>query len=356
MDNVWLILGVILVVAMGFEFINGFHDTANSIATTVSTRVLSPRVAIVMAATFNFIGAYVSTTLFKHGVAKTIAAGLINDPNSVPQHVILGALCAAILWGLFTWRMGLPSSSSHALIGGLLGASIIDFLNVGVVNWSGVWNKVVLWLFASPVIGFVIAFLIMNLLFELLRKVSKFIAVKVFSKLQIVSSAFMAFSHGSNDAQKTMGILTLAMISISNSHPGQLPAWMMPIANIQSHEPPLWIIIFCGVVMALGTSLGGWRIIKTMGVNMIKLDPVGGFAAETAAAAMIQVASVGGIPLSTTHVISSSIMGVGAAKRLSAVRWSVARNMVFAWVVTIPVTMILGALIDLVVKGILRVA
>ncbi|MCL2463065.1 MAG: inorganic phosphate transporter, partial [Defluviitaleaceae bacterium] len=269
-------------------------------------------------------------------------------------HVILAALCAAIIWGLVTWRLGLPSSSSHAVIGGLVGASLVDFMQVGVVNWFGVWNKVILWLFASPLIGFVAAFLLMNLLFELLRKVSQYIANKWFSKLQIVSASLMAFSHGSNDAQKTMGIITMALVSITAANPGggTLPGWMLPSAN---HPIPLWVIIACGAVMAAGTSLGGWRIIKTMGVNMIKLNPVGGFAAETAAAAVIEIASANGIPLSTTHVISASIMGVGAAKRFSAVRWTVARDLVFAWVVTIPVAIILGGVIDLAVKGILRV-
>ena len=357
MLNVWLILSIILLAAFVFEFINGFHDTANSIATTVSTRVLSPRGAILMAAVLNFVGAYASTPLlpelfpnvFKHAVAKTISKGLINE--TVPQHVIIAALCAAIIWGLVTWRLGLPSSSSHAVIGGLLGASIVDFWHVGIVNWFGVWDKVILWLFASPVIGFIVAFLVMNLLFELLRKVSMYVATRWFSKLQIFSAAFMAFSHGSNDAQKTMGIITMALISLGATHTGEFPAWMMPS---ESHPIPFWVIIACGVVMALGTSLGGWRIIKTMGVNMIKLNPVGGFAAETSAALVIETCSFFGIPLSTTHVISSSIMGVGAAKRFSSVRWTVARSMVFAWVFTIPVSMALGALIDLAVKGILK--
>ena len=356
MLNVWLILSIILIAAFIFEFINGFHDTANSIATTVSTRVLSPRAAIIMAATLNFFGAYASTTLLPkllpniyHSVAGTISKGLVN--GTVAQHVILAALCAAIVWGLFTWRLGLPSSSSHALIGGLLGASMIDVMRVGVVNWFGVWDKVILWLFASPVIGFIVAFLVMNLLFELLRNVSQYVANKWFSKLQLVSAGLMAFAHGTNDAQKTMGIITMALLSIQAGHIGALPAWMLPVAN----EPPLWVILSCAIMMAMGTSFGGWKIIKTMGVNMIKLNPVGGFAAEASAAAVIEFCSFSGIPISTTHVISASIMGVGAAKRFSAVRWSVARKMVFAWIVTIPAAIVLGAVINLGVRALLQI-
>ncbi|MCL2884992.1 MAG: inorganic phosphate transporter, partial [Oscillospiraceae bacterium] len=246
MHNVWFMLGTILLVAFVFEMINGFHDTANAIATTVSTRVLTPRGAIILAACLNFAGAFLSTSLlprlfpnvFRQAVASTISKGLVN-PAVVPQHVILAALCAAIVWGLITWRLGLPSSSSHALIGGLLGASMIDFMSVSVVNWYGVWNKVILWLIASPIIGFFVAFLFMNLLFELLRKVSQYVAVKWFSKLQIVSASLMAFAHGSNDAQKTMGIITMALISLSAGHAGALPAWMLPSTD---YPIPLWVI------------------------------------------------------------------------------------------------------------------
>ncbi|MDP4121030.1 MAG: inorganic phosphate transporter [Bacillota bacterium] len=341
-----IFLIIVLLVALTFTFINGFHDTANSIATTVSTRVLSPKAAIAMAAILNFVGAYVSTTFFGSGsVAGTISKGLVS--GTVEQHVITSALVAAIIWGLFTWKRGLPSSSSHALIGGLLGAAIVDAMSTNSIQWNGVLDKVIIPLIASPIIGLLAGFLVMNLLFEILRGLSQYMVNRWFSKLQIVSSAFMAFSHGSNDAQKTMGIITMSLLTLNATHPGELPQWMLPSA---SHAIPFWVIILCAVVMALGTSLGGWRIIKTMGVNMIKLNPIGGFAAETSAAIVIETASLLGAPVSTTHVISAAIMGVGSAKRLSAVRWSVARNIVISWVFTIPVAVILGGIVDLAMK------
>lgn len=320
----------IIVLALAFDFINGFHDTANSIATSVSTRVLSPKAAIIMAAGLNLFGALISSK-----VAKTISSGLV-DGNRIGNSVIIAALISAIIWNLITWYFGIPSSSSHALIGGLVGASIAYAWSSDIVIWSGIFKKVILPLIASPIAGFVFGYLFMNIIFELLRKSSQSFVNRWFSKLQILSAAWMAFSHGKNDAQKSMGIITLALISS-----GALAA---------GSDVPTYVKIACALVMAFGTSIGGWKIIKTMGVNMIRLQPVNGFAAETGAAMVIEAASYLGAPVSTTHVISSSIMGVGASKRFSAVRWALAKNIVWAWVLTIPVTAGIGALITLAIK------
>jgi PiT family inorganic phosphate transporter len=325
------ILAAVVVLALAFDFINGFHDTANSIATSVSTRVLSPRQAIVMAAGLNFLGA-----LMSHSVAKTISSGLI-DAAAVPEYVVIATLIAAITWNLITWYYGIPSSSSHALIGGLLGSSIAFTASFGIVKWSGVVEKVVVPLVTSPIAGVLLGFLLMKLLFLALSWATPQFVNRWFSKLQIVSAGFMAYTHGMNDAQKSMGIITFALIGAGVLRSG---------ANV-----PLWVMVSCAVAMAAGTAAGGWRIIKTMGVNMIRLQPINGFAAETAAAAVIATASAVGAPVSTTHVISSSIMGVGAAKRLSAVRWMLARNIVWAWVLTIPITAVLGALVVLAIRG-----
>lgn len=323
----------VVVLALTFDFINGFHDTANSIATSVSTRVLSPRQAIIMAASLNFLGALISSK-----VAKTISKGLV-DNSQVVQYVIVAALTAAIIWNLITWYFGIPSSSSHALIGGLLGASIAYAWSFDVVIWKGVIQKVLIPLISSPIAGFIFGYIFMKAIFFICRNSTQVFVNKWFAKLQIVSAAWMSFSHGNNDAQKSMGIITLALVS----------AGMLD----KNADIPFWVMIGCAVAMALGTSIGGWKIIKTMGVNMIKLQPVNGFAAETGAALVIEIASSIGAPVSTTHVISSSIMGVGAAKRMSAVRWALARSIVWAWVLTIPITALLGALIVLTFKFIL---
>lgn len=329
MEGFSLTLVVVVIFALTFDFINGFHDTANSIATSVSTRVLTPRQAIVMAAVLNFAGALTSEK-----VAKTISKGLVN--GSLEQYVIIAALVSAIIWDLITWYIGIPSSSSHALIGGLIGASITYAWSIDKIIWTGVWQKVILPLLTSPLVGFLMGYIVMSLLFELLRPFTQKLVNRGFSKLQILSAALMSYTHGNNDAQKSMGIITLALVS----------------AGLLGKDAgiPIWVKIACALAMAFGTSIGGWKIIKTMGINMIKLQPIGGFAAETAAAAVIQVATSMGAPVSTTHVISSSIMGVGAAKRFSAVKWALARNIVFAWVLTIPVTALLGALITYIIK------
>lgn len=325
----YVMLAAVILIALLFDFINGFHDTANAIATSVSTRVLSPRQAILMAAGLNFAGALVSES-----VAKTISSGLVN--GELEQYVIISALLAAVIWDLITWYLGMPSSSSHALIGGLVGSALVYAWSLDKVIWKGVLDKVVIPLVTSPLIGFTFGFLLMSVMFELLRPFSQKMVNKGFSKLQVVSAALMAFSHGSNDAQKSMGIITLALVSA-----GTLDS----TAGV-----PLWVKIACALAMALGTSVGGWKIIKTIGVNMIKLQPVGGFAAETSAAVVIHAMTAFGAPVSTTHVITASIMGVGASKRFSTVRWALAKNIVKAWVLTIPITMALGAGITFLMK------
>ncbi len=329
-----IILIIVIALALIFDFINGFHDTANSIATSVSTRVLSPRQAIVMAAGLNFLGAIVSSK-----VAKTISQGIVKE--TLPQYVIIAVILAAIIWDLITWYLAIPTSSSHALIGALIGASMTFYVGFGNINWNGVLDKVVIPLFTSPVIGFVLGYFFMKLLNIILKKYSQNYVNKWFSKLQILSAAFMAFEHGKNDAQKSMGIITMALISSSVLAKGS--------------DVPLWVMIICATAMALGTSFGGWKIIKTMGVNMIRLQPINGFAAEAAAALVIKFASSIGAPVSTTHVISSAIMGVGASKRVSAVRWALAKNIVWTWIITIPAAALIGGIITIIFKSIIAI-
>ncbi|QAT40129.1 inorganic phosphate transporter [Clostridium sp. JN-9] len=313
---------VIVVLAVFFDLINGFHDCANAIATSVSTRVLTLRQAVIMSAFFNLVGAFISEK-----VAETIGNGLV-DPKSVTQYVIIAALIAAIIWDLITWLYGIPSSSSHALIGGLLGSAIVYSFSFKVVYWQNFFDKVVLWLFLSPIIGFIAGFTIMHLLNFILRNQKPAFVTRFFSKAQIVSAALMAFNHGSNDAQKSMGIIAMALLSGG---------------FINTFYVPLWVKISCATAMALGTTFGGKRIIKTVGHNMAKLAPVNGFAAETGAAAVIFTATMLNSPVSTTHIISTSIMGVAASKRLSAVKWSLAKDIVLAWVLTIPICFLIGA-------------
>jgi len=311
-----LILVAVLVLAVVFDYINGFHDTANAIATSVSTRALRPGWAIAMSAAANFLGALTGTA-----VAQTIGAGLVEEqPGTEGQVVVAAALVGAIAWNLFTWRLGIPSSSSHALIGGLLGASAAS---AGFASWQidGIVGKVLIPLFTSPIIGFLGALGLMILIFNLFRRANPHAMNDRFRRLQVVSAGFMAFSHGSNDAQKTMGIMTLALVNAG---------------ILATFEVPLWVILVAASAISLGTAAGGWRIIKTMGTRVVKLDPVHGFAAETTAATVIITASHFGMPVSTTHVISSAIMGTGASDRFKSVRWGIARNIGVAWVVTIP--------------------
>ena len=342
----FFILSVIFI-ALVFEYINGFHDTANSIATVVSTKVLTPRQAVSMAAGFNLLGA-----LWGASVAATIGQGMV-DTHFVGTLTILCALITAILWNLLTWWMGLPSSSSHALIGGLCGATLASAHSQwSVIHWSvlnpvthkleGLWPKVILPMLISPVAGIVGGFILMALLLILLRRVTPRLINLIFGKLQLFSASCMGFSHGTNDAQKTMGIITLVLYTATrNGTFDHLPAWLH-FLWMPEFKVAIWIKVACALTMAAGTAAGGWRIIKTMGHKMVRLQPIHGFAAETTAAAIISVASHWGMPLSTTHVISTSIMGVGATKRLSAVKWGIVGNMVWAWVLTIPVTALLA--------------
>jgi PiT family inorganic phosphate transporter len=312
----WLTLPLLVVVglALTFDYINGFHDTANAIATSVSTRALRPTHAIGLSAAANFVGALTGTA-----VATTIASGLV-DETQIDLGVVASALVGAIVWNLFTWRLGIPSSSSHALIGGLLGASLA---HAGLASWNveGIVTKVLIPLVTSPLIGFVLGGAAMVLLLNFFRRAHPKRLNEQFRRLQVGSATFMAFSHGSNDAQKTMGIITLALVTVG---------------AIEEFHVPLWVILASATAISLGTAAGGWRIIRTMGTKVVKLDPVHGFAAETTAALVILGASRLGVPVSTTHVISSAIMGVGAATHFKAVRWIVARSIGVAWVLTIP--------------------
>lgn len=341
---------IVLLVALVFEYINGFHDTANAIATVVSTKVLSPRQAVVWAAFWNLVGALMGTA-----VATTIGRGLV-DTNIVTMTTVLCALISAIIWNLFTWWLGLPSSSSHALVGGLCGAALATAHgDWSVLKWNiisesgkhaGIWPKVVLPMVTSPVFGFFLGALIMYLLTMCLRRATPYFVKSVFGRAQLVSAGFMGYSHGSNDAQKTMGIIALALFTGTNEGAfDHLPHWAS-FLHTPRFEVPYWVMIACALTMAAGTAAGGWRIIRTMGHKMVKLQPIHGFAAETTAALIIHGASAVGIPLSTTHVISTSIMGVGASKRFSAVKWGLVERIVWAWVLTLPVTGICGYLIE----------
>jgi PiT family inorganic phosphate transporter len=333
-NQLTLLLLVVLGLAVLFDYINGFHDTANAIATSVSTRALRPEHAILMSATANFLGALTGTA-----VATTISKGLADTPTGAPgQTIVAAALVGAIIWNLITWRRGIPSSSSHALIGGLLG-SVAASVGVQAIKIDGVVNKVIVPLVLSPVLGILIGFGAMVVILNVFRRANPRRINERFRRLQVISAAAMAFSHGSNDAQKTMGIMTLALVAA-----GVLPA---------NASIPLWVIVLAATAISLGTAAGGWRIIKTMGQRVVKLDPVHGFAAETTAASIIYTASHFGMPVSTTHVISSAIMGVGASDRLSAVRWGVAGNIVVAWILTIPASAAAAAVAYLVLSPIL---
>jgi PiT family inorganic phosphate transporter len=330
---------VVVFAAIVFEYSNGFHDAANAIATVVSTKVLTPRQAIVMAAIFNLTGA-----LLGGAVASTIGKGLV-DTNFVTMATVLSALIAAFAWNITTWLVGLPSSSSHALIGGLCGAALATARgNWSVLKWnSGLWPKVVLPMITSPLAGFFLGALVMFVLFLIFHRFTPAAVHSVFGKLQIFSAAWMAHSHGTNDAQKTMGIITLALFTGTKAGSfDHLPGWLTFLRTPAFAEIPAWVKILCAITMAAGTAAGGWRIIRTLGHKMVKLQPVHGFAAETSAAFIIQTASAYGIPLSTTHVISTSIMGVGAAKRFSGVRWTVVERIIWAWILTLPATGLIG--------------
>jgi PiT family inorganic phosphate transporter len=327
MDLLLLLLVVIIALALIFDYINGFHDAANAIATVVATRVLSPKTAVLFGAVLNFAGAMAGTE-----VAATVAKGLVN-PDVISLETIFCALIGAIIWNLITWWKGLPSSSSHALIGSLMGAACfwVGGVENGVVYWHKVLEKVVIPMFASPAIGFVLGYVVMATLTWLFFRMNVNRINQVFKPMQIVSAGFMAFHHGSNDAQKSMGIIALAIMLYYR----QIGAEHAVVIDYR-------IIVPCAIAIALGTMSGGWKIIRTIGSKMIRLQPIHGFAAETTASLCIAFASHSGIPLSTTHIITTSIMGVGATKRLSAVKWSLVGSILWAWILTIPVTFFLS--------------
>ncbi|HET7728068.1 MAG TPA: inorganic phosphate transporter [Candidatus Limnocylindrales bacterium] len=322
-------LVAVVLLAIAFDYINGFHDTANAIATSIATRALRPSYAIAMATAFNFIGAFAGTA-----VAKTIGAGLV-DETTTTQAVVAGALVGAIAWNLITWRFGLPSSSSHALIGGLLGSTVIA-AGTGSLKVEGIVGKVLVPLVSSPVAGFTVAFLLMIALYWIFRRADRRPLARVFRRLQVFSAGYMAFAHGSNDAQKTMGIITLALFSAG---------------AIETVDVPFWVIVVAATALSLGTAVGGWRIMKTMGHRVVELEPIHGFAAETTAASVLITTAQLGMPVSTTHVISSAIMGVGSSRGARGVRWGVARSILIAWVLTIPAAALIGALSWLVLRA-----
>ena len=318
-----LTLVAVVVVALFFDFTNGFHDTANSIATSVSTRALSPRAAVISAAILNFLGAFVSLE-----VAATIAKGIVM-PEAITLDVVLAGLVGAITWNLITWYLGLPSSSSHALIGGVIGSAVAAF-GFDVVNWQGIREKVLIPSLVAPFAGFFLAAALMLGVTWLIRRRAPGTINRVFRRLQLVSGGFVAFTHGTNDAQKTMGIMALALVASGHLAP-------------DFDRPPTWVIVSAALAMGLGTYAGGWRIIKTLGTRIAKLDPPRGFAAQTATAGILWTTAHYGFPVSTTHTVSGSVLGAGATRRLNAVRWGVAGNILVAWVLTIPAAATVGA-------------
>ncbi|HEV7486460.1 MAG TPA: inorganic phosphate transporter [Thermoanaerobaculia bacterium] len=322
-SHLFLIVAGLIGVALVFDYINGFHDAANSIATIVSTRVLSPGQAVIWAAFFNFVAAFG----FGTAVAKTIGKGMI-DIHSVTFGVIFGGLMGAIIWDLITWYFGLPTSSSHALIGGYAGAAVARSMSFSVIEPSG-WSKTLIFIILAPLIGLVLGFLISVATFWTFRRSSPARVDRVFRKAQLVSAAFYSLGHGTNDAQKTMGIIAGVLFTAG---------------YIKTFAIPIWVILIAHTAIGLGTLSGGWRIIHTMGSKITKLQPVGGFAAETAGAITLFLASSFGIPVSTTHTITGAIVGVGATRRLSAVRWGIAGRIVWAWILTIPMAASMGAL------------
>jgi PiT family inorganic phosphate transporter len=325
-----LTLVAVVAVALFFDFTNGFHDTANSIATSVSTRALSPRVAVLTSAVLNFAGAFVSLK-----VAATVAKGIV-DPEAITLKIVLAGLVGAITWNLITWYLGLPSSSSHALIGGMIGSAAAA-AGFDVVQWRGLYEKVLLPSLAAPFLGAVGAAAIMLGLLWTIRKAHPGFVNRVFRRLQLVSGGFVAFTHGTNDAQKTMGIITLALVASGH-------------IDADNFHVPIWVIVCAASAMAAGTYAGGWRIIKTLGQRVAKLDPPQGFAAQTSCATVLWLTAHYGFPVSTTHTISGSVLGAGATRRFSAVRWGVAGNILVAWLLTIPCAGLVGAGMEIVTR------
>ena len=322
MPEHWLIWAIVLLAVL-FDYINGFHDTANAIATSVSTRAISPRHAIMMAACLNFAGAMIST-----GVAKTIGGDLVLNPAEISLEVIVAALIGSIIWNVITWYYRIPSSSSHSLIGGVIGAVCIS-VGPAALDMGGI-GKIILSLILSPVVALITGYFVMIGILWVVRKYSSLALNRQFRKMQLLSASLMAFSHGSNDAQKAMGIIALALLSGG---------------YIETMEIPIWVKMACATSMALGTSAGGWRIISTMGTKIFKMESINGFAADLNSSIVIFTATFLHLPVSTTHVVSGSIMGIGSAERVRAVHWGVARSMLVAWVVTIPISALMSAII-----------
>lgn len=321
LEPAFMMLCLVVVAALLFDYINGFHDTANAIATCISTRALSVRSAIIMAAVLNFAGAMISTK-----VATTIGKGIV-DASNITQMVVLAGIVGAIIWNLITWYYGLPSSSSHAIIGGISGA-VIAHAGVSALKWAGL-KKIIMALIFSPILGTIVGFVFMLILYRVFRNSAPSGLNKNFRKLQVASAALMAFSHGTADAQKSMGVITMALVSYG---------------TLKTFEVPWEVMVACATAMAFGTAAGGWRIIKTVGRDFVKLQPVHGFCVETASAGVILGASAFGMPTSTTHVITSTILGVGLSKRLNAVNWNVAKRILIAWILTIPASALVAYL------------
>jgi PiT family inorganic phosphate transporter len=322
----------IIAVAYGFDFVNGFHDSANSVATVISTKVLSPLTAVSMAAFFNFI----AFAVFGVAVATTIGKGIVN-PAAITPTLVLAALIGAIGWDLITWYLGLPSSSSQALIGGLVGAAIVEpKAGIGSLVWAGL-EKTLSFMVISPIVGFLLAFGLMTLLIRSFFTIPLHVVNRYFRRLQLVSAALVSLSHGTNDAQKTMGVVTALLVSTG---------------YLSTFAVPLWVAVLAASAIALGTFFGGWRIVKTLGFRMTKLDPVHGFSIETASAATIIVSSLFGIPVSTTHVVSGGVMGSGATFGASTVRWGIARRIIWAWILTIPLSAIMAALVYVAISAV----
>ena len=331
-----LLLVITVLIALGFDFTNGFHDTANAVATSISTRALPPRTAVALSAAFNLAGALVAIEVLHTHVANTIG-GLVAPHQGVSLGMIIAALIGAIIWNLITWRLGLPSSSSHALIGALIGMGLVAY-GVDAVKWGSV-IPVVIALVASPVAGLVLAYLFTVLTLNVFHRSHPSPMNRRFRIAQVASGAFVSFSHGANDAQKTMGVITLALVS----------AGVLTAGGKVFPSPPIWVVLLAATAIGFGTYAGGWRIIRTLGMRVIRLEPVDGFCAQTMAAVVIQSATQLALPVSTTHVVSGAVMGAGATRRFGAVRWGVARNILVAWLLTIPATALMAAVCALVV-------
>jgi inorganic phosphate transporter, PiT family len=335
-DGTGVLLGVTVAIALGFDFTNGFHDTANAVATTVSTRAMSPRLAVLMSALLNLAGALVATQLLHTKVSNTIGSLVHPSGEQVALKFVIAALLAAIVWNLVTWRAGLPSSSSHALIGGLIGMGFAGY-GVHAIRWDKVVPTIIA-LVTSPLVGLLLAAVVMILILNGLKRAHPHRINVGFRRGQILSGAWVSFAHGSNDAQKTMGVITLALLATGHLHEGAKHAFP---------GPPVWVVTAAAVAIGLGTYAGGWRIIRTMGSRIIRLEPVDGFVAQTMAAVVIQAATQVNLPVSTTHVVSGGVMGAGSPRHFGAVRWGVARNILGAWILTIPATAVLAGLISL---------